>query len=431
MKKLALAGIAIGLLSLPQATPAQQMEALLNKLVKKGVLTQKEAEDVEADMQQDEKKEGRDKVRVSELAEKLTLFGDLRLRYEYRDVQNGFDNLDDGRVEPDGPDSRDDVSRLRYRLRVGARVAFRDDLEFGFRLASGNEAEEVTSTNDTFGDAFGKDGIYIDQVYLKWSGLDGLTLMAGKFDMPMWTTEMFWDHDVTPEGGFEQYTWKAGKWEFTLNAAQLCFADVSEVDEDTTDTGGNHHDNLADDGSRAVVNDDGWIFAGQAIAKFEWIPKKSDGRIGVSYWYFANAEDLSTGSIGSDGYASDTGQRTRATGIVYTAPGSGNNLGREFRSWTVCLSGTSAACRASRRVFRFAPSPTWPGIWHRRRTPVFSWADGTTIRPWTARAIPTISTRHGSSALEAPAAGGTSPTCSPGAPAWRSGRGRRSGAAGH
>lgn len=331
MRKLALVGIAIGLLCLPQAVPAQQMDALLKKLVSKGVLSKQEAEDVEAEMQEEEHKEGKEKARVSELAEKLTLFGDLRLRYEYRDVQNGFDNFDDGVVEPDGADSRDDVSRFRYRLRVGARVAFRDDLEFGFRLASGNEAEEVTSTNTTFGDAFGKDGVYIDQVYLRWNGLGGLTLMAGKFDMPMWTTEMFWDHDVTPEGGFEQYIWKAGKWEFTLNAAQFVFADVSEADEDITDTGGSHPDNLADDGSRAVVNDDGWIFAGQAIARFEWVPKKSDGRVGVSYWYFANAEDLSGGAIGSDGYPSDTGQRTRATGVVYTAPGTGNNLGREFQ----------------------------------------------------------------------------------------------------
>src|SRR5688572_10838177 len=60
---------------------AQQSEALLEVLVKKGVLTEQEAEDLKADLA----KESKQAVKVRAIGKEtvsLDLFGDVRARYE-------------------------------------------------------------------------------------------------------------------------------------------------------------------------------------------------------------------------------------------------------------------------------------------------------------------------------------------------------------
>ena len=100
----------------------------------------------------------------------LELFGDLRLRYEYRG----------GRLPGDDPDHPNDWQerereRERYRLRIGLRGRLLDDWFFGVRLETSASAR---SSNVTFGGdtsptspggggpfAKGDDGVFVGQAY--------------------------------------------------------------------------------------------------------------------------------------------------------------------------------------------------------------------------------------------------------------------------
>jgi hypothetical protein len=82
-------------------------------------------------------------------------------------------------------------------------------------------------------------------------------------------------------------------------------------------------------GSAAIVNDDGWLFAQQIGFRYTWQPERLDAAIAFGYWYWANSGDL--GAPGSS-------QRTASTGVVYVDPGQdgrGNNLGNEFEIFDI------------------------------------------------------------------------------------------------
>jgi hypothetical protein len=288
---------------------AQEADALIDKLVEKGVLTTAEGEEVRTKLQEEWEGLGASKYDASKFTKRISLFGDLRLRYEYTDSQNAFDDSRNGAF-PDSDSRRDDRSRTRYRLRFGLKAQLADNFELGLRLATANRDEEITSTNETFGDAFAKDGIYLDLAYLKYSPFTWSTIWAGKHEQQFWTTDMLWDSDVTVEGATEQFKFDLGKAKFFVNLGQWAFGDVSEADEDRGVHG---------DGYNRVSNDDGWIWAAQAGVNYPLIEKTLEAQAAVGFYYFANSEDL------------DDSQKTSSKGIIYPSPGSGNNLGNEFQ----------------------------------------------------------------------------------------------------
>lgn len=135
-------------------------------------------------------------VTLPEWLSTITPFGDVRVRNEtfFRDG------------DPDR-------NRDRFRLRVGARVAVNQETEIGFKLVSGT-ANDPISNNVTASDTFTFKNINIGNAYLKVVpaqsvGLDRpwLTLMAGKFDVPLYRipgpAQPVFDGDLTPEGFFE------------------------------------------------------------------------------------------------------------------------------------------------------------------------------------------------------------------------------------
>ncbi len=138
----------------------------------------------------------------------LELYGDMRLRYEYRG----------GRLpgnDPDHPNDWQELERERYRLRLGLRGTLMDDWFFGLRLETSASAR---STNVTFGDdtsttspggggpfAKGSDGIYVGQAYGGYKGFPGFIFTGGRMPNPFVITKMVWDDDINPEGLAEQW----------------------------------------------------------------------------------------------------------------------------------------------------------------------------------------------------------------------------------
>ena len=155
------------------------------------------------------------KQQKSSWAEKIKLYGDLRLRYQkdFMDEGNEYRLSDDGSsVEP----TNIDRERYRYRARLGLKSTLIDPREKNvgkvgveFRLATGNDDDPV-STNDTFGDMFNKDSVVFDRANVKWSWKPietvwgskrpQISLIGGRMANPFFYTDLVWDSDVNIEG---------------------------------------------------------------------------------------------------------------------------------------------------------------------------------------------------------------------------------------
>jgi Putative porin len=188
---------------------AEDNDALLNLLVKKHIISEKEANDVRSELDKKAAQEVASnpstKLKLSTPLTELELYGDARVRYEVRSGETARPDP----VNPPGDTFQRD--RARYRLRIGLRGTLVDDWFFGIRLET---ATNPRSTNVTFGDdtaagpgpfAKNSDSIGVGQAYLGYKGIKGLTLVAGKMQNPFVTTSMVWDPDINPEGLAEQY----------------------------------------------------------------------------------------------------------------------------------------------------------------------------------------------------------------------------------
>jgi hypothetical protein len=144
-----------------------------------------------------------DKWKLSTPIKELELYGDARVRYEYRGGRTASD-------DPLRPNDWLERDRERYRVRIGLRGQLLDDWFFGLRLETSTSPR---STNVTFGDdssvngPFSKDSdrISIGQAYLGYKGFPDITLIAGRMPIPLVNTMMVWDDDINPEGLAEQW----------------------------------------------------------------------------------------------------------------------------------------------------------------------------------------------------------------------------------
>jgi hypothetical protein len=154
----------------------------------------------------------------------LELFGDMRLRYEYRGGRLSDD-------DPAHPNDWQERQRERYRLRLGLRGTLLDDWFFGIRLETNANPR---STNVTFGDdissssaggggpfAKGSDGIFVGQAYGGYKGFPGFIFTGGKMPNPFVTTRLVWDDDINPEGLAEQWKHTFVFWRRTDPASIL------------------------------------------------------------------------------------------------------------------------------------------------------------------------------------------------------------------
>jgi hypothetical protein len=152
---------------------------------------------------------GGEKWKLFPAITELELFGDLRLRYEYRGGRT-----DDTPVAPPAPGVAgthdwQERERERYRLRFGLRGTVLDDWFFGLRLETSSSARStnVTMGGDASNGPFSKgdDGIAVGQAYLGYKGFPDVTLTGGRFAIPFVKTLLVWDDDINVEGVAEQW----------------------------------------------------------------------------------------------------------------------------------------------------------------------------------------------------------------------------------
>ncbi len=203
-------------------SPGQSSEALLNKLVEKGILTEAEARELKAEATETNTM-ATSKWKISDAIKDIGLFGDVRFRYEYRSAANA----------PGSGSHESDYyrERFRYALRLGLRGELFDDFYYGLRLETSTNPRSPWNTfgDDTNPSPFAKnnDGIGIGQAYVGWRTTDWLEVTVGKMPMPLYVTSMIWDADFNPEGAVEKFKTTVGPVDLFANLGQFMYQDTN------------------------------------------------------------------------------------------------------------------------------------------------------------------------------------------------------------
>lgn len=242
--------MALGLVGSFVATAAaQDSGALIDALVRKGVLKDQEAEEIRSQMTRDfAANSSAGKLNLSSSIKELKLSGDMRSRYTNQ-------NLGQGLVAAGNDTVQKRESRFRLRLRVNADYRLSDNViaGFGLQTQSKNDSGNATLAKDTAGGNgyYENYTAFISKAYLGWTPLEGVALTGGKFANPMYTTDMFWDADINPAGFAERIDFhkflNLGGLELSLVGLQ---GSVSDQAENNSGRAGR----------------DGWVFQTQLIA---------------------------------------------------------------------------------------------------------------------------------------------------------------------
>ncbi len=217
---------AAGCLALAATATAQvSADALLDKLVAKGVLTTNEAADLKQEVSTNNA--GGLKFKLSGAIKSMELFGDLRMRFEYRSAQLGQE------AAPYAG-AYDAADRWRYALRIGVRGDLVDDFYYGLRLETSPNERSTWNTLGSAGSSpyygpFTKSSysLYMGLAYLGWRPTSWLDVSIGRVPQPLYTTPMVWDSDYTPEGLVEKLKYTYGPVDFFATLGQYVYQDVT------------------------------------------------------------------------------------------------------------------------------------------------------------------------------------------------------------
>ena len=264
----AIAGAA-GMMALTASSWGQTADALIDKLVEKGILNVKEANQLREESDKGFNQAYSVKSGMPDWVTSFKINGDFRGRYESFTYDNNTVDRD----------------RFRYRARLGFTAVMQENFEVGLRLASGDLDGGVPtggidpiSTNQTLQNNASKKGVFLDLAYAKWSPLNTRdwtgSLTFGKMENPfVFPSTMMFDRDYTPEGGALELALRAGD-QHTLKLTGAGFI----LDE------------------LAADSNDPFMAAGQVRWDAVWSPKFSSS-LGASVWRITSPGVLVNGAV--------------------------------------------------------------------------------------------------------------------------------------
>ncbi|MEK7868349.1 MAG: putative porin [Candidatus Omnitrophota bacterium] len=214
-------GIGLLLLGLTNSSFAATtgVDALIEKLVEKGILNRNEGIKLKSEIAEDEKivREEGLKQGLPSWVRDMKLKGDLRLRYQYLHEKAANDYAKDTHLG-------------RVRIRLGLESKINDKLNLGIGIASGSG--DPRSTNLSFGGYNTKKTLVLDYAYAKYNPVPWLNFVGGKMLLndALWEpTDLIWDTDITPEGAVIQFNKELGS-----QAAVFMNVGALIVDTDTS-----------------------------------------------------------------------------------------------------------------------------------------------------------------------------------------------------
>ena len=211
---------------------ASEVDALLQKLIEKGVLNSSEAQEIRTETNEEIAKQDKQKQdEFKEIAKgsmpdwikNTKLTGDFRLRYAYNHVNDA---------------SSSDIQRGRIRLRLGLESKINDKLTVAAGLATGIgtpadnpynatsgtlSRDYARSANQTLTSAFSKKPIQLDYAYIQYTPKTWVNLTGGVFKNPFWDPEgkFVWDDNIRPEGAAVVLNKSFGSLDTFLNTGYL------------------------------------------------------------------------------------------------------------------------------------------------------------------------------------------------------------------
>jgi polyhydroxyalkanoate synthesis regulator phasin len=210
----------------PSFASSTEVDALIQLLVQKGIVSKDEARELKQEIASDEKlvQEDRLKATLPEWVQKTKLKGDFRLRYQYERKETNRDARERGRI--------------RYRLGVESEVVDKT-VKVGAGISSG--ADDPRSTNQSFTDTFERSDVRLDLAYAEYMPFHNkeVMLVGGVFPRKdyLWTpTDMLWDSDINPQGGSIHLEKELGRgFNGFMNSGVWVIDEVSSTTNDRPD----------------------------------------------------------------------------------------------------------------------------------------------------------------------------------------------------
>lgn len=207
-----LGGLAVGSASV---AVAQDSGPLIDTLVKKGILTDQEGEDLRVELLKDFGNTSPGKLDISSSVTKLKISGDIRLRQQFEAQRTAA-----------APTISNERTRTRFRFRLNGDFTLQNGWETGFALETAPAADSGNQTLENGADDY---SINLARAYVAYTH-DDLYLVAGKQKNLLYTTDLVWDSDINPQGFTEQYAFHLGdNTTLTLRAAQFLMDDNAEA----------------------------------------------------------------------------------------------------------------------------------------------------------------------------------------------------------
>jgi Putative porin len=298
------------LLTLAAHSQAQTINSdpLIDKLEQKGILSASEVAELRSESVADQTNLVNgipaSKWKIADSIKSIQLFGDLRLRYEYR-VADNVPGANPGTYYRE---------RFRYALRIGIRGDLVDDFNYGLRLETGtnprspwdtfgnSSSSAVTSGTATPSDKFGS-GLGIGQAFIGWHPTSWYEMTVGRMPMPLYTTPMVWDSDINPDGAFEKFKLSVGNVDLFADFAQFDYQDPSEA--------------------FAVPSSDAFILAWQAGATVN-LPKSMSFKIAPMFYTYTGIRNTGNGlnqPFVGQGNSAGANPGVPGSGTTYLNPG--------------------------------------------------------------------------------------------------------------
>ena len=180
--------------------------ALLNALLREGVLSQGQVDRVRADL--DNQGATTDQGLLGKIktpgawVEEIDVYGDLRLRDYFVQQQQQLPAPPSSLLHQ--YDSHIQQNRFRFRLRLNADFKLAGGFFGGVQLSTSDNRDAATQ-NATYTGGYDYYNVYISRAFMGWQPADGLTLIAGRQDNPFYTTsDFFWGVDYGLNGIVER-----------------------------------------------------------------------------------------------------------------------------------------------------------------------------------------------------------------------------------
>lgn len=275
---------------------AQSADALIDKLVQKGILTVKEASDLRQESDKDFARAYSVKSGMPEWVTALKFNGDFRGRFE----QNSAENI-----------QYFERNRYRYRVRLGINATLMDNFDIGLRLASGNPQTNPGGTlvggspitaNQDLNSLETRKFIWIDAAFARWRPVHDanwtVTGTIGKMDNPFVFSNMLFDYDINPEGAALQlgYTFN-DQQSLKLNNGIFVLDEINQVAPGLASIGPSH---------------DPFLFGSQLLWESKW-SQKFETTLGAAILNIATKDALSSKT---QPFYNSGNTREAATGLI-------------------------------------------------------------------------------------------------------------------